>query len=367
MKKIIIENKNKLISLLVVLCLLIVFLPFSNSVTKLVEYKFIKEYSILEKDDKVLIHFINVGQGDACAINFPNGQIALIDVGLKETSFDLALYLEDMVLKDKNTDVIDYVFVSHANNDHIGGIEYLINRYDIKNIIRPKQFASFEELADEYSLKIDSSEYDEYVRLMQEEAKDNFIFAENNMHFDIGDADIDIFYPNKVYSQENNASYFIKLTYNNHSALFTGDAGFELENDICMEQLENVDCDILKVGHHGSKYSTSLEFAQAVTPKIAVISVGGNSYGHPTDKVFQNLGQVDSEIYRTDEKGNIVVTVGDNISVYFDDYFFTPMKLDILKFDLICCAIVIGLIMFTILPKYINLKLKNKKTKKNRT
>ena len=143
----------------------------------------------------------------------------------------------------------------------------------------------------------------------------SLIKAHNLMHLDMGEAKIDIVYPEIIVEDSNNFSYYIKVEYNGSSLLFTGDADKTIENEVIKGYANYVDCDILKVAHHGSSTSSSMEFLNAVTPKYAVISVGKNNWGHPTNEVINNLKVCGVErILRTDIEGNILFSIDKKIS-----------------------------------------------------
>jgi competence protein ComEC len=123
----------------------------------------------------------------------------------------------------------------------------------------------------------------------------------------VGEVVIEVLHPNKNYQTEdsNNTSIVLQMDYHGFRALFMGDLGSEAEGEV-----ETKDVDVLKVAHHGSKYSTSTEWLEKVNPKMAIISAGKNNrYGHPHEELLERLEEVGSVIRRTDEEGEVVVKV----------------------------------------------------------
>lgn len=237
--------------------------------------------------DEMIVHFIDIGQGDSILIQVNNYNL-LIDSGPFESKNKLKTYLNNL-----NISKIDYLIATHPHEDHIGNMSYIINNYTIKNFYAPKvtsTSSTFEKLID--SLQVNN-------------LKINILKA-NTSTIDLGKyTTVEVFSPNLDYYENlNNYSPIIKISYKNTSFLFTGDAEELIEQEVISKNY-NLSSDILKVGHHGSSTSTSKEFYERVNPSISVISVGNNSYGHPTTKTLNQIKT--SKIYRTDEKGDIVI------------------------------------------------------------
>lgn len=154
-------------------------------------------------------------------------------------------------------------------------------------------------------------------------------------------------------SDTNDSCPIIRLEYLETSFLFTGDISTDIEEKLLTNYYENIDCDIIKIAHHGSKYSSSLEFLQAVSPEYAVISCGKNSYGHPTDTVINNIIEVGSSVLRTDLQGNILFSVVEQNSydVLTGDYIITGLILDYRFFVLIIDIILLVSICVLIFKK----------------
>ena len=234
------------------------------------------------------VTFIDVGQGDSSLIHLPyNKGNILIDTGGNynyDTSKDIISYLKSEGIKS-----IDYLILTHGDYDHMGEAINLVNNFKVKKVI----FNS-----DEYNdLEL------ELIKLLEGK---NIKYYKNIKELNIGKNKL-YFLDNKLYDNENDNSNVIYTELDDYKFLFMGDAGIEAEEDI-LEKYNLIDIDILKVGHHGSRTSTSKEFINNINPKYGVISVGKNNrYGHPNDEVLENLE--DSIIYRTDQHGSIMFKI----------------------------------------------------------
>ena len=245
--------------------------------------------SILE--EVIKIHFLDVGQGDCILITSDSGVI-LIDSSLKKTSVtkDICDYIKDLGIKE-----IDYFILTHPHADHIGGAPTIINTFEIKNIIMPDCAATtkiFEETLDAI-----------------EEKNVNLLEAVSGDEYSIDSLKFKILAPNSAsYSETNDYSVVIRLSYGEASAIFTGDAEELSEKEILSRySAKELKSDLLKVGHHGSSSSSSVAFLKAVSPKYAVMSLGeDNSYGHPHKEIINRLEDMDITYFRTDIDGTVV-------------------------------------------------------------
>lgn len=251
----------------------------------------------MKTDGKELrVHFIDVGQADAIFIELPNKQTMLIDAGETGNGAEVVTYI-----KDKGYSTLDYVVATHPHADHIGGMTTVIEQLEINKFLMPKKEQTtkiFEKMID----ALTSRSVDVYT------AKAGVVILEE------GALRIEIVAPlTDNYTDLNNYSAIVKLSYGEHSFLFTGDAETLSEKQIS----QNIEADVLKVGHHGSDSSTSSEFLARVNPKFAVISVGeGNKYDHPSPSIISKLEKAGIEIYRTDKLGTIVFrSDGQNLSI----------------------------------------------------
>lgn len=250
-------------------------------------------------DFNLKIHFVDVGQGDCTFITTPFGKRILIDGG--EGNSDKYDYGEKVVfpyLLDRGIKRVDYVIVSHADSDHIGGLIYILENMKVENILiglQPKTSTQLEkliELANKKRINImtlskgDIKKIDKIINL-------EVLWPDKN----------NLIYENAL----NNNSLVFKLKYNNFSILFTGDIEEIAEKEIVLSELKST---IIKIAHHGSKTSSTEEFISNVNPKIALIGVGKkNSFGHPNNEIIERLEKSNIKIYRTDINGEISIIV----------------------------------------------------------
>ncbi len=239
---------------------------------------------------EVQFHFIDVGQGDAALIRTEKGDI-LIDAGTNASEDELKAYLDSLGVTD-----IEYAVFTHPHEDHIGGADMVLNTYNVKNVVLPDATST-------------SKTFERMMDAIEAE-KCGVIEATPDKTFKVGELTCTILAPiSTSYTETNNYSVVIRADYGETSVLFTGDAEIHSEE----EMLERyrfkglLDCDLLKVGHHGSDTSSGQAFLDAVTPVYAVISCGeGNSYGHPIQAILARYEAMKAEIYRTDKEGSIV-------------------------------------------------------------
>ncbi len=268
------------IILLIFLCLLVVGCanPFVESDDKTSVSTF--------SGDTLRVNYIDVGQGDSIFIQLPNKKTMLIDAGEAYEADNVINYLNNLGIKK-----IDYVVGTHPHTDHIGGLEEVINTFDVGAIYMPKVSSNsktFEDLLTTISNK----------GLKVKTAKSGVVVLdEDNLK-------LEFIAPNSDnYSNLNNYSAVLKLTYLDNTFLFMGDAETLSEDEITCD----VDADVIKVGHHGSDSSSSVEFVKKVSPEYAIIMVGeGNSYNHPYQSIIDRYESVGAKVLRTDLDGNIV-------------------------------------------------------------
>lgn len=233
------------------------------------------------------VYFFDVGQADSILIT-NNGHNMLIDAGNNEDGPKLVKYIKE----DLGITEFDYLIGTHPHEDHIGGLDDIINNFDIKKIYLPDittTTKTFEDVLDAISSK-----------------ELTITIPKIGETFKLGEADFTVLYTGTNSSDLNSTSIIIKMIFGNYSYLFTGDTTSEIEKLIFKE---NIDVDVLKVAHHGSKTSSSLEFLQKVTPSYAIISVGkNNSYNHPSTTTINRLKKYTNNIYLTSELGTILLT-----------------------------------------------------------
>jgi competence protein ComEC len=248
-------------------------------------------------DNYLSVLMIDVGQGDAFLIKFPDGQTALVDAGNTTFTFDNGERVILPLLKYLGISKIDYGIVTHIDSDHYGGFIALVLDGVIGEIIKPEIDSSltkdiqFEEFISERGIPIS---------YFQEEKK---MIGNVALYF-LYDAEI------KTISGEstNNRSGIFKLFYGETSFLFTGDIEKNAEKFYSDTYKDFLNSDVLKIGHHGSKTSTSTEFLKNVSPEISLISAGfKNKFGHPDADVIERLENLGSVIYRTDSQKAVLL------------------------------------------------------------
>lgn len=244
---------------------------------------------LFEESPKTLtVHFLDIGQGDSIFIELPNNETMLIDTGEDYYGQGIIDYIEGT-----GHTRIDYLIGTHPHSDHIGSMGYIVRNFEIGDIYMPKISANTKMY--ESLLKSIKSRK---LKIKNGKAGVNILQEEN--------LSADIIAPVKLDEENlNNCSIVMKLTYGNTSFLFTGDA----EEEELAAIKADMRADVLKVGHHGSRTSTTQELLQKIRPQYAVISCGkNNDYGHPHKEVLQYLKKAGCTVYRTDRDKTVTVT-----------------------------------------------------------
>lgn len=241
------------------------------------------------KDNNLLeIHIIDVGQGDSTLIKTPLGKNILIDAGDEKSDYIVKNYLKNQKIKD-----IDIIIASHFDSDHIGGLDNIINDFNVKKVYAPNDISDTSSFNNFITACNNKNIQIEYLK------KDYILNIEKNIV-------INVLSPSSISDNTNGNSIVFDLTYLDKSFLFTGDTEKNNENEMIKNyDLEHID--FLKVSHHGSYTSSSEEFLKEITPDISVISCGyKNSYGHPHKSTLDTLNKHNSLIFRTDKNGDLI-------------------------------------------------------------
>ena len=247
-------------------------------------------------NDLLKVHYLDVGQGDSIFIELPNNETMLIDAAESYQSENIINYLKNL-----NYQKIDYVIGTHPHTDHIGGLKDIINTFEIGKIYMPKVVST-------------TKTYESLLMAIKDKnLKINTAKAGTSI-IDTDTLKINILAPNnETYTELNNYSAVTKITYGTTKFLFMGDAEKLSENEI----KENVTADVIKIGHHGSNTSSSINFIKKVNAKYGIISVGlNNKYNLPKEETITNWENSGTKIYLTSINGTIRVSSdGTNIKI----------------------------------------------------
>jgi beta-lactamase superfamily II metal-dependent hydrolase len=246
----------------------------------------------MRREAAMEIDFYDVGQGDGLMITTYEGAQVVVDGGpgskiLEGVGSDLPFF-------DRT---IEMVVLTHPHADHLQGLIPIMRRYTVKKVLVP-------------NIEYHSSEYDEFLAEVARQHSE-MIYAVQGQRIWLDRSTVfDVLYPasaEKIQTKKNDDlnDYSIvgQVIFGKTKILLTGDSGEEIERQLLPRF--NLDSDLLKVGHHGSKYSTSQDFLDEVTPEYSIISSGENKYGHPDAGVIERLQKKDSQILRTDQRGDI--------------------------------------------------------------
>lgn len=233
------------------------------------------------------VHFIDVGQGDATLIK--NGDYTmLIDAAENDKGSAVQLYLQK-----QGVEKLDYLILTHTDSDHIGGADVIIEKFQVDTVF----MGDYEK---------DTATYRDVIQALDSKGL-TWRQPEVGSEYALGDATFTIIAPNASYNNPNDTSIGLILHKGERSFVFTGDAE-AAEEDIVSNGI-NLDADVFKSGHHGSKTSSDEALLDAISPTYAVISCGeGNSYGFPHARTLNNLRARGVQVFRTDEQGSIVAT-----------------------------------------------------------
>ncbi len=246
-------------------------------------------------DGQIRVYFFDVGQSDSILIMAPAGNV-LVDAGDNDCEEDLEKYLDDLGIT-----TLHCVIATHPHEDHIGSMDMILEEFEVVNLIMPNAEVD----TDTFSATGD------YTRMMEGAEKQGtaVTYAKGGDTFSFGDLQFMFLAPNATdYTDLNDWSLVTKVTYGSTSMILTGDAEAHSEEQILERYTSSqLDCDILKSGHHGSSSSSSAKFLDAIDAEIAIISCGaGNKYGHPNQPTLDKYAERDMTVHRTDLEGTIV-------------------------------------------------------------
>lgn len=265
-----------------------------------------KEVFVLAGPHYLKVDVLDIGQGDSIFIETPSMRHILIDGG--PDSAVLGKLAERLPFFDKSLDV---VVLTHPDQDHIMGLLSVLQKYKVKYIVWTGMVRG-------------GANYEKWIELISKKQKEgsSVVIADVTTKIQSGGVLINTLNPlenleGKFFDKtDNDTGIVLHLLYGKNTFLFTADTSSKVEEELVLNNAP-VASDVLKVSHHGSKYSSSETFLRAVNPKIAVISVGKNNpYGHPTEEVLQRLQNFGITMFRTDQDGDVkIFSDGNNLRV----------------------------------------------------
>ena len=240
-----------------------------------------------------VVSFIGVGQGDSILLKTADSCTILIDAGPPLASGTLVSYLHN-----RSVSVIDALIITHPDADHLGGAADVLQDFTVLSVYHP-------------GVAKNTAAYSSFIAAAQGEGCPIHTAADTH----VGDylsltasATIEVLNIDPTADDVNDASIVLEMRTPGKSFLFTGDISSDVEGRLIANHLFDLNVDVLKVAHHGSKYSTSNAFLDATTPEIGIICVGENTYGHPTNETLSRLFAHDVTVLRTDQLGTIDIT-----------------------------------------------------------
>jgi len=250
----------------------------------------------LKNSNAVKVNFYDIGQGDGMMIEAGNNIQVIIDGGATDKMVEKIG--QDLPFYDRK---IELMIMTHPDKDHLGGLMDVLKYYQVEQVLIT-------------GIKCETAICREWDKIIEEKNIPVKIARAGQIINLGGETYLGILSPREnlsgqKFKNDNGTSIVAKLISNGRSALFTGDIGFKVENKL-MESGANLNSDILKISHHGSKYATSSEFLEAVSPETAVISVGKNSYGHPAEELLSRIDDYGAAVKRTDLDGDVRMEIG---------------------------------------------------------
>ncbi|MHB9034531.1 MAG: ComEC/Rec2 family competence protein [Anaerolineae bacterium] len=256
----------------------------------------------------LVVHFLDVGQGDAIWLHLPNGDDVLVDGGPPDAGPGVV-----NVLKQNGVEHLDLIVATHNDADHIGGLINIVNNVPVKETWLDKWECDMVTCATFHQLLAAQEVITSLVK-----TGDSFILG--SVLFVVLNPDAG------AVTDDNNHSIVLRISHGFIDFLLTGDIEAEAEQAILASGAA-LESEILKVAHHGSATSSGSQFLSVVQPEVAVISVGANPYGHPSPEVLQRLAAVSAQVMRTDLKGNIeIITDGESYQIIMPNFqTFLPL------------------------------------------
>lgn len=265
--------------------------------------------------DELQVYYLDVGQASASLIIFPTGSTMIIDTG-SQSSEEQFMESVDFILSKNSIKEIDYLILTHSDEDHVGGTMALLEKYQVYHIYRPKLLSISDlEVENEKNYRIISTiVYEKAITSIYNEPNASVEFIEDEVLF-FGDSTVLQIFSCKQdrYSDTNSYCPFITIENNDYTFMFTGDATktreVEFAQTIELEEI-SIKVDFLAVAHHGSSYSTTLNFLDCIQPTYAFISAGDST--HPTTETLQKLNMFVKEIFCTKEQGILAVGISED-------------------------------------------------------
>ena len=330
-KKFKLSNGFTLIIAIIIIAIAL-FYYFNEEKQKEIQYSALNDVftsqAIAVDNDVMNIHFIDVGQGDCIFIEFPDGKNMLIDAGNNGKEDNVISYLSNLKIKN-----ITLVLATHADADHTGGMKEVFEEFNVQFCLRPFVYYNGEEKSKfedtfnvissaEKSASCKTKTYRDFLSAILNEKCGYEYFNKDSdfsqsLTYEGAESSYSIDFLTPIasapyigYSDPNDYSPIFVLSYGGFDIMFTGDAEKEAEAELLTSNITLPDVDVLKVGHHGSETSTTMELLRKIKPEYSIIMSGvPNSYGHPRQAVLDRIDEVNSVICRTDLQGNIVIKV----------------------------------------------------------
>lgn len=335
----------KAIPFIVLLLIVSVLAIFYKFIDKRAYSMFYNNFNLVFSKNQLAVHYVYVGQGDGIAINLPNNKILLIDAGPSSSASKLKKYINSNVLSGFSGKKIDYLLLTHADADHVGGALNLLKSFDVGFVFLPK-------------VDKDTQTYNEIVEYLNNKNIKNSTDYEQLEEEDI----IDVFTLNETFKETNDNCPIIKITYCGYSFLFTGDIPSYVEQKFVAAFKTDLDSDVLKVAHHGSATSSCNEFINAVSPAYAVISCGiDNQHHHPDTNTEKRLTNAGATVLRTDVLGNIMFVLGNKYAFGYlhGDYTSLNYEFYFLPLALVVDGVLVVTIILVLVSKQKSKKRKN--------